>query len=130
MDIPQHDNVPDSTSAIEQGTTSIFTDFDLYLFGQGKHYRIYEKMGAHFRTVNGVAGVHFAVWAPHALAFSVIGDFNDWKRAANPMHLRRQDLGVWECFIPGLQPGTRYKYAVYSRYNNYIIDKTDPYGFA
>src|SRR5947209_2028683 len=131
MTVPQkHDNVPDETTMIEQDIPSIFSEFDLYLFGQGKHYRIYEKMGAHLRTVNGVSGVHFAVWAPNALAVSVIGDFNHWQRGANPMYLRHQDLGVWECFVPGLQAGALYKYAIYSRYNNYRVDKTDPYGFA
>src|SRR6266568_3778046 len=131
MTLPQqHDNAPDDASTIEQDVPSIFSDFDLYLFGQGKDYRIYEKMGAHPRTVHGVAGVHFAVWAPNALAVSVIGDFNGWSRIANPMHLRHQDLGVWECFVPGVQVGALYKYAIYSRFNNYSVDKTDPYGFA
>jgi len=96
MTVPQQDDVPDNTSTTQQDTTSIFSDFDLYLFGQGKNYRIYEKMGAHVRTVNGITGVHFAVWAPNALAVSVIGNFNNWQRGANPMHLRHQDLGVWE----------------------------------
>ncbi|TMC88416.1 MAG: 1,4-alpha-glucan branching enzyme, partial [Chloroflexi bacterium] len=130
MTVPQQDDVPDNTSITQQDTTSIFSDFDLYLFGQGKNYRIYEKMGAHVRTVNGVTGVHFAVWAPNALAVSVIGDFNNWQRGANSMHLRHQDLGVWECFVPGVKPGALYKYAIYSRYNNYAVEKTDPYGFA
>ena len=130
MTVPQQDDVPDNTSTIQQDTTSIFSDFDLYLFGQGKNYRIYEKMGAHVRTVNGVTGVHFAVWAPNALAVSVIGDFNNWQRGANPMQLRHQDLGVWECFVPGVKPGALYKYAIYSRFNNYAVEKTDPYGFA
>ena len=130
MTVPQQDDVPDNTSTIQQDTTSIFSDFDLYLFGQGKNYRIYEKMGAHVRTVNGVTGVHFAVWAPNALAVSVIGDFNNWQRGANPMQLRHQDLGVWECFVPDVKPGALYKYAIYSRFNNYAVEKTDPYGFA
>ncbi|MFL5696100.1 MAG: 1,4-alpha-glucan branching protein GlgB [Ktedonobacteraceae bacterium] len=130
MTVPQQDDVPDNTSTTQQDTTSIFSDFDLYLFGQGKNYRIYEKMGAHVRTVNGVTGVHFAVWAPNALAVSVIGDFNSWQRGANPMQLRHRDLGVWECFVPGVQPGALYKYAIYSRFNNYAVEKTDPYGFA
>ncbi|MFL5589291.1 MAG: 1,4-alpha-glucan branching protein GlgB [Ktedonobacteraceae bacterium] len=130
MTVPQQDDVPDNTSTTQHDTTSIFSDFDLYLFGQGKNYRIYEKMGAHVRTVNGVTGVHFAVWAPNALAVSVIGDFNSWQRGANPMQLRHRDLGVWECFVPGVQPGALYKYAIYSRFNNYAVEKTDPYGFA
>ena len=130
MTVPQQDDVPDNTSTTQQDTTSVFSDFDLYLFGQGKNYRIYEKMGAHVRTVNGVTGVHFAVWAPNALAVSVIGDFNNWQRGANPMQLRHRDLGVWECFAPGVKPGALYKYAIYSRFNNYAVEKTDPYGFA
>ncbi len=130
MSTPQPDNAPEGTSTMDSDIPSIFSDFDLYLFGQGKHYRIYEKMGAHPRTVNGVAGVNFAVWAPHALAVSVVGDFNGWNRSANPMHRRHNDLGVWECFVPGLQVGALYKYAIYSSVNNYTVEKTDPYGFA
>src|SRR5713226_6182925 len=101
----QQGNVPDDiTAKAEQEVPSVFSEFDLYLFGQGKNYRIYEKMGAHVRTVNGVTGVHFALWAPNALAVSVIGDFNNWQRGANPMQLRHRDLGVWECFVPGVKP--------------------------
>ncbi|HLX58543.1 MAG TPA: 1,4-alpha-glucan branching protein GlgB [Ktedonobacteraceae bacterium] len=120
----------DSATITEQDIPSIFSDYDLYLFGQSKHYQIYEKMGAHPRAVNGITGVNFAVWAPNALNVSVIGDFNDWNRSANPLHRRHNDLGVWECFVPGLQAGALYKFAIYSRYNNYAVDKTDPYGFA
>jgi len=121
--IPQH-------SSEDQDIPSLFSDFDLYLFGQGKNYRIYDKMGAHPRVVNGISGVNFAVWAPGADAISVIGDFNNWNRGAAPMHLRHNDLGVWECFVPNVSIGALYKYAIYSRYNNYSVDKTDPYGFA
>jgi 1,4-alpha-glucan branching enzyme len=117
-------------NAVEQKIPSIWSDFDLYLFGQGKHYHLYEKMGAHLRTVDGVAGVNFSVWAPNARAVSVIGDFNDWDRKAAPMHLRHHDLGIWECFVPGVHAGSLYKYSIYSRFNNYTVDKTDPYGFA
>ena len=130
---PQQNDVPDDTSIfpmIQEGIPSFFSEFDLYLFGQGKNYRIYEKMGAHVRTVNGVTGVNFAVWAPNALSISVIGDFNDWNRSTTPMHRRHNDLGVWECFVPGLSVGVLYKFAIYSRYNNYAVDKADPYGQA
>jgi 1,4-alpha-glucan branching enzyme len=115
---------------IEPEQESVFSDFDLYLFGQGKHYHLYDKMGAHPRTLNGVAGVHFAVWAPNALNVSVIGDFNQWNRSSHPMQRRHNDLGVWECFIPGLKVGAIYKFALYSRHNNYAADKIDPYAFA
>src|SRR5260370_6691069 len=131
MTVPQqHDDPEDHILTMAEEIPSIFSDFDLYLFGQGKDYTIYEKMGAHLRTVNGVAGVHFAVWAPNALSVSVIGDFNNWDRGANLMYLRHQDLGVWECFIPGLQTGILYKYAIFSRFNNYSVEKADPYCFA
>jgi 1,4-alpha-glucan branching enzyme len=109
---------------------SIFSEFDLYLFGQGRHYYLYEKMGAHPRVLKGVAGTHFAVWAPGARTVSVIGDFNDWRRSAHPMWRRHNDLGVWECFIPGVAPGALYKFAIYSRHNNFAADKIDPYAFA
>src|SRR5579872_2886048 len=132
MTVPEQNDVPDDTSTdtVQEEVPSFFSDFDLYLFGQGKNYRIYEKMGAHVRTINGSTGVNFAVWAPNALSVSVIGDFNDWNRGATPMHLRHNELGVWECFVPGLSVGILYKFALYSRYNNYAVDKTDPYGQA
>ncbi len=132
MAVPEQNDVPDDTSktAMQEEVPSVFSDFDLYLFGQGKNYRIYEKMGAHVRTINGVIGVNFAVWAPNALTISVIGDFNHWNRSATSMHLRHNDLGVWECFVPGVSVGALYKYAIYSRHNNYTADKTDPYGQA
>src|SRR5438876_11545568 len=118
------------TSMKEAEIPSIFSDDDLYLFGQGKEYRIYEKMGAHVRTVHGITGTNFATWGPKALAISVIGDFNNWRRDAHPMLLRHRELGVWECFVPGIHIGAQYKFAIYSRVNNYTVDKTDPYGFA
>ena len=130
MSASEQEHTPAGVSNREQDIPSFLSDYDLYLFGQGKHYQIYEKMGAHPRTVNGVAGINFAVWAPNALNVSVIGDFNTWNRSANPMHRRHNDLGVWECFVPGLQAGALYKFAIYSRYNQYTVDKTDPYGFA
>jgi 1,4-alpha-glucan branching enzyme len=114
----------------EQDIPSILSDFDLHLFGQGKEYRIYEKMGAHLLVVNAVTGVNFALWAPNARSVSVIGDFNSWQHGATPMQLRHQDLGVWECFVPGLTAGALYKYAITSRFNDYTVEKGDPYGFA
>jgi 1,4-alpha-glucan branching enzyme len=120
----------DVVGQIGPAEPSVFSEFDLYLFGQGKHYRIYEKMGAHLREIDGVAGVNFAVWAPNALAVSVVGDFNGWDRNASPMYRRHEDLGVWECFVPGVREGALYKYAIYSRFHSYSVEKTDPYGFA
>jgi 1,4-alpha-glucan branching enzyme len=141
MTAQQHDSPPDKSGVYsstpiyrggirEQDIPSILSDFDLHLFGQGKEYRIYEKMGAHLLVVNGVTGVNFALWAPNASSVSVIGDFNGWQHGATPMHLRHQDLGVWECFVPGLTAGALYKYAITSRFNDYTVEKGDPYGFA
>ncbi len=131
MAVPQrHDNPPGQMPPREQDVPSLFSDFDLYLFGQGKHYHLYEKMGTHPRTVNGVEGVNFAVWAPNARAVSVIGNFNGWRHDANHLHLCHIDLGVWECFIPWLRSGELYKYAISSRYNNSVVEKADPYRFA
>jgi len=126
----QTGNREDNSINTAQEISSLFTDFDLYLFGQGKHYHLYEKMGAHPRTIDGVSGVNFAVWAPNARMVSVIGDFNSWNRSANLLHLRHQDLGVWECFVPGVPVGSLYKFALYSRFHHYTADKIDPYGFA
>ena len=126
----QPGNREDPSTKTAQEIPSIFSDFDLYLFGQGKHYHLYEKMGAHPRTIDGVSGVNFAVWAPNARMVSVIGDFNNWNRSAHPLRLRHQDLGVWECFVPGVAVGSLYKFALYSQFHNYTADKIDPYGFA
>ncbi len=126
----QHDSLSDQDSSQEQDIPSILSDFDLYLFGQGKDYRIYDKMGAHLRTINGMTGVTFVLWAPNARSVSVIGDFNGWQHGATPMHRRHNDLGVWECFVPGLTEGSLYKYAITSQFNDYTVEKGDPYGFA
>jgi 1,4-alpha-glucan branching enzyme len=105
------------------------TDYDLYLLAEGTHYRAYEKLGAHVRTIAGATGVEFAVWAPNAEQVSVIGDFNGWNPDANPM-IHRSESGVWDLFIPDLKPGALYKYHVRSRFNDYRIDKADPFAFA
>src|SRR5262249_20434908 len=91
------------------------TDYDLYLLGEGNHYRIYEKLGAHVSERDGTAGSHFAVWAPNAKQVSVIGDFNGWRRDQQLLQLRGSS-GIWEGFIPDIGPGALYKYAITSRY--------------
>jgi 1,4-alpha-glucan branching enzyme len=106
----------------------LLTEFDLYLIGEGSHYQKYEKLGAHQREVNRVAGLHFAVWAPNAKRVSVIGDFNRWDGRRHPMRVRGA-TGVWEIFIPGLPSGTLYKFEIKSRFNNFLAQKSDPYGF-
>jgi 1,4-alpha-glucan branching enzyme len=105
------------------------TDYDLYLLGEGSHYRIYEKLGAHLVEQDGKVGTHFAVWAPNASRVSVIGDFNGWRPNAYPLECRGSS-GVWEGFFPDAGPGALYKYAITSRIGNYRVDKTDPCGFA
>jgi 1,4-alpha-glucan branching enzyme len=109
--------------------TSLLTDFDLYLFNEGTHVRVFEKLGAHVAEQNGTAGVAFAVWAPNAEAVSVIGDFNAWNFDANPLQPRGSS-GIWETFIPHLSQGTIYKYSIKPRFSWQRIEKADPYGFA
>lgn len=118
-----------TTGKIETTEQPWLTDYDLHLFCEGSHYRVYEKFGAHLTTFNGKAGVRFAVWAPNAAGVSVIGDFNQWQHEVNPMELIHHS-GVWTTFIPSLEEGAIYKYAVQSRVDGSRIEKTDPIGFA
>lgn len=105
----------------------LLTDYDLYLLGEGQHWRSYEKLGAQLRTVGGVQGVNFAVWAPNASSVSVIGDFNQWDGRKHPMR-KLVPSGVWELFVPGLAVGELYKYQV--RHHDQVSERSDPYGFA
>jgi len=106
--------------------TSMLAEEDIYLFNEGSHYRLFQKLGAHLRNVDGKEGVCFAVWAPNAESVSVIGDFNGWDKGRHPLRPRGES-GIWEGFIPGLGRGDLYKYHVASRYNGYRADKTDPF---
>ncbi|MEX1018918.1 MAG: 1,4-alpha-glucan branching protein GlgB [Litorilinea sp.] len=106
----------------------LLTDFDLHLFSEGTFLYAYEKLGAQMRTVDGVAGVNFAVWAPNAERVSLIGTFNGWDNRAHPMQ-RHTNAGIWEIFIPNLPSEMHYKYAIKSRFMGYEVDKSDPYGF-
>ena len=106
----------------------VMSEFDLYLHGEGKLNEAWHTYGAHLSTMDGVAGVRFAVWAPNAECVSVAADFNDWDTRRHPMRLRM--AGVWEIFIPGLGAGTAYKYYVRSKVGGYRQLKSDPYGFA
>jgi 1,4-alpha-glucan branching enzyme len=109
-------------------TVSHLTDEDLYLFNEGSHFRLFDKLGAHRTTVSGVAGTHFAVWAPNAGSVSVIGDFNEWSDRAHPLKMQAGS-GIWAGFVPGIERGACYKYHIESRYNSYRVDKADPFGF-
>lgn len=103
------------------------SELDMYLFGQGTHYDIYRKLGAHLETRRGRAGVRFAVWAPHAKRVFVIGSFNDWKEHANEMK-RLEPLGIYELFIPGVSEGDEYKFYIETE-NGQCLYKADPYAF-
>lgn len=102
------------------------TEFDLHLFAEGNHHRIYEKLGAHPTQINGVEGVYFAVWAPNARNVSLLGDFNYWDGRKNQM--RKGATGIWELFVPELTVGDRYKYEIKNN-DGHIYEKSDPYGF-
>ncbi len=99
---------------------------DLYLFNKGDEHRIYRKLGTHVRTIDGVPGISFAVWAPSARRVSVVGNFNNWDGRYHPMRAMGSS-GVWEIFIPGLREGQKYKYEIYDQSKNLIL-KSDPYG--
>jgi len=107
---------------------SLLTDHDLYLFNEGSHIRLYRHLGAHRHVVNGTNGINFAVWAPNAEKVAVMGNFNNWNLNSHPMQPQGQS-GIWETFIPHLQPGEPYKYHVVSRFNDYKTDKADPFAF-
>jgi 1,4-alpha-glucan branching enzyme len=107
---------------------SLLSQQDLYLFNEGSHYRLYEKLGAHPRTQDGLAGTSFAVWAPGAEYVAVIGDFNGWDPGRHPLRPREQS-GIWEAFVPGVGHGAAYKYHVASRYHGHRADKMDPFAF-
>ena len=100
-------------------------ELDQYLFGQGNHYEIYEKLGAHKVTVDGVSGVYFAVWAPHARRAAVVGDFNEWDFEANYME-RQEPMGIYTCFVPGVDVGDLYKFCIETQQGKRIF-KADPF---
>ncbi|MGO4911828.1 1,4-alpha-glucan branching protein GlgB [Leeuwenhoekiella sp. W20_SRS_FM14] len=106
---------------------SLFSDFDIDLFKAGKHFRLYEKLGSHPTTVNGVKGTYFAVWAPSAKAVSVVGDFNFWIEGDHKLNVRWDGSGIWEGFIPGVAAGTIYKYKIQSTNNDIKTEKADPF---
>ena len=105
----------------------VLQDFDQYLFGEGKHWHIYQKLGSHLLTQDGIDGVYFAVWAPNAQRISVIGDFNRWDGRCHPMR-NLGGSGIWEIFIPGLTEGCLYKFEILNRQSGQLLVKSDPYG--
>jgi len=107
---------------------SMLSNDDLFLFNEGSHYRLYEKLGAHPITVDGVEGTYFAVWAPNAKQISVMGEFNGWDKLSHPLSPKGQS-GIWEGFIPGVAKGTIYKYYLVSHRRGYHVEKADPFAF-
>ncbi|MGZ5188423.1 MAG: 1,4-alpha-glucan branching protein GlgB [Kaistella sp.] len=108
---------------------SLFTDHDIYLFREGKHYKLYDKFGSHSVEVDGRSGVYFAVWAPFAKAVSVIGNFNNWHSESHQLLPRWDESGIWEGFIPGLNWGNLYKYAIRSN-TGVLLEKGDPFALS
>jgi len=107
----------------------VLRDFDLHLLGEGTHIRNFERLGAHVRDHEGFRGVHFAVWAPNAARVSVVGDFNHWDGRRHTLR-STGSTGVWEIFLPDLGQGEVYKFEVRGRHDGYVVQKSDPYGFA
>jgi 1,4-alpha-glucan branching enzyme len=107
---------------------SLFSDFDIGLFLSGKHFRLYEKMGAHLLKLDKTDGTYFAVWAPNAQEVSVIGNFNNWSRHTHRLHKRGDESGIWEGFIPQIGKGELYKYYI-KGFDGSDIEKGDPYAF-
>lgn len=108
---------------------SRLSELDIYLFKQGNHTKLYEKLGSHRMTYEGIEGFYFAVWAPNALSVSVCGDFNHYHTDAHPLRLREDDSGIWEGFIAGIEQGLTYKYHIVSKFHNIVHDKSDPFAF-
>ena len=107
----------------------LLTDFELHLFSEGTFYRAYDTLGAHVRTIDGVTGVHFVVWAPNAARVSVVGEFNRWDGRCHPM-TNRGSSGLWELFLPDLPDGSLYKYEIRPRGQDTLLVKADPYARA
>jgi 1,4-alpha-glucan branching enzyme len=107
---------------------SLLSDEDLFLFNEGNHFRLYQKLGAHSMTSGEVQGTYFAVWAPDADRVAVMGDFNHWQKATHPLQPRGQS-GIWEGFVPHIGKGAHYKYRVHSRFHGYRVEKADPFAF-
>lgn len=112
----------------DAGNTGLISDLDCYLFGAGTHYEIYKKLGAHPMTYKGKKGIYFGVWAPHAQAVHLVGDFNGWNPEANPMKKVGQS-GIWEYFNAGMQVGELYKFAITTDTGK-ILYKADPFAFS
>ena len=108
---------------------ALMSEFDRHLLTEGRHFRSYDKLGAHVCSVDSGLGTQFAVWAPEAERVSVVGSFNEWKPTASPME-QVPGSGIWTRFEPGVGQGALYKYHVVSKHAGYAADKADPYAAA
>jgi 1,4-alpha-glucan branching enzyme len=131
-DVPYHLRIvkPDGPEELTRDPYQygpIMGDVDLHLFSEGQHWKIYEKFGAHLRTLGDATGVYFAVWAPNAQRVSVVGDFNDWDGRVNPMR-KLLSAGVWELFLPGIRQGAHYKFEIRTQ-SGAVLLKSDPFAF-
>ncbi len=118
----------EETTPISAHPSAFLGEQDLFLFNEGSHVRVYERLGAHPIRQGDTDGVHFAVWAPNAEQVSVIGEFNNWDKTSHVLYPQGQS-GIWGRFFAGVQVGTMYKYHIVSRHNSYRVDKADPYAF-
>ncbi len=115
-------------SKYSDDSVTLLTDHDIFLFNEGSHFRLYEKLGAHPMDTGSDRGTYFSVWAPNAERVAVMGDFNDWNKDAHPLRTKASS-GIWEGFVPGVDKGACYKYWIESRYSGFRIDKADPMAF-
>lgn len=113
------------TSIPVRHDVTLITADDLFMFNEGSHFRLYDKLGSHRLNIDGVEGTYFAVWAPNAEGVYLMGDFNGWNRLSHPLRPRDQS-GIWEGFAPGIGQATSYKYYIVSRYHGYEVAKADP----
>ena len=120
--------MPETGNAV-QNVVEFISEYDIYLFREGKHFSLYEKLGAHVMELKGVKGTFFAVWAPNAKSVSVIGNFNGWQKDAHYLIRRDDDSGIWQGFIPGVEKGEAYKYFIRSQHNSFTVEKADPVAF-
>src|SRR5689334_17301038 len=125
----RQDIVHEARQRRQPPSMSPLSDQDIYLFQEGTHLKLYQCLGAHLVSKHGQQGVNFAVWAPNARFVSVLGDFNNWDQRSTPLHLTGAS-GIWQTFVDGLQPGSRYKYFIESQDGSYRVTKGDPFGFS
>jgi 1,4-alpha-glucan branching enzyme len=126
VDSPRKEHVEVTATDSAKSGDSLLSDWDYHLFNEGSHLRLWEKLGAHAHTRDGVPGTMFAVWAPNATAVSVIGDWNGWIPDQYPLE-NRGPSGIWEGFVPQVGKGAHYKFHIRSKYDGYHVDKADPF---